>query len=111
MTNEIRLFVSPLTGKVYASSEFEELSGGKVKITGEKSDVTEEFKQIMAMIEAASSDHQWYRVTSADPESNRVTGFKGTPNEAARVAQIADSMGLRLIIWDPDGFLVLADDG
>lgn len=46
MSTEIRLFVSPLTGSVYASSEFKEVSKGRVEIVGEKFDVTREFERI-----------------------------------------------------------------
>lgn len=58
----------------------------------------------------AETEPKWYRVTSADPNNKLITGFKGTLREAARISEIADSMNLRLIIWDPDGFPVLGDD-
>ncbi len=43
----IKLFYSPITGEVYASSEYSEVDGEIVEITGRKCNVTEDFTRIM----------------------------------------------------------------
>ena len=42
----IKLLLSTLTGKVYASKAYKELGGGKYLITGNKYDVTEQVEAI-----------------------------------------------------------------
>lgn len=38
----IRIFYSPLTGRLFASQRYKDLGNGNVEITGEKFDVTNE---------------------------------------------------------------------
>lgn len=49
----------------------------------------------------------WYRVQSTDPENRNTTGFKGTHAEAVRISEIAETLDLGIIVWDPDGFPVV----
>ena len=38
----IRIFYSPLSGRIYATNRYKELDGGWLQVTGEKFDVTEQ---------------------------------------------------------------------
>jgi len=50
--NPIRLFRSPLTGRVYASRAYRVYPGGEVVITGQKFDVTDEVLALAAEVVA-----------------------------------------------------------
>ncbi len=49
MSKKMRVFFSPLTGRAYATCEYEERANGTFEVTGEKFDVTDDVvEQLMA---------------------------------------------------------------
>lgn len=55
-TKPIKLFLSTLTGNVYASKAYKDLGEGRFLITGNKYDVTEEVKAIAEQMGYASAE-------------------------------------------------------
>jgi hypothetical protein len=69
MANPMRLFVSPLTNKVYASSAYKIIDGekGHIQITGKKYDVTDDFMRLSAPVAEVSVEDLKMEYLSCPP--------------------------------------------